>query len=51
MNKMQKVVDPKMLQQLGGMGNIMSMMKEMGKMEGMGEMMKQFSGMGGKKKK
>ena len=47
MNKMQKVVDPKMLQQLGGMGNIMSMMKEMGKMEGMGDMMKQFSGMGG----
>lgn len=42
MSKLQNVVDPKMAQQLGGMGNIMSMMKEMGKMEGMGEMMKAF---------
>ena len=42
MKKMQNVVDPKMLQQLGGMGNIMNMMKEMGKMEGMGDLMKQF---------
>ena len=42
MKKMQNVVDPKMLQQLGGMGNIMNMMKEMGKMEGLGDMMKQF---------
>ena len=42
MKKMQNVVDPKMLQQLGGMGNIMNMMKEMGKMEGLGDMLKQF---------
>jgi len=42
MKKMQNVVDPKMLQQMGGMGNIMNMMKEMGKMEGLGDMMKQF---------
>jgi hypothetical protein len=30
------------------MGNIMSMMKEMGKMEGLGDLMKAFKG-GGKK--
>ena len=42
MKKMQNMVDPKMVQQMGGMGNIMNMMKEMGKMDGMGDMMKAF---------
>jgi len=44
MSKLGKVVDPKMLQQIGGMGNLMNMMKEVGKMEGMGDMMKMFGG-------
>jgi len=42
MSKLGKVVDPKMLQQMGGMGNLMNMMKEVGKMEGLGDMMKMF---------
>eukprot|EP01015_Nassula_variabilis_P007289 TRINITY_DN1554_c0_g1_i15.p2 TRINITY_DN1554_c0_g1~~TRINITY_DN1554_c0_g1_i15.p2 ORF type:complete len:169 (-),score=53.95 TRINITY_DN1554_c0_g1_i15:102-608(-) len=44
MSQMSKAVDPRMLQQLGGMGNLMNMMKEMGKMEGggLGDMMKMF---------
>lgn len=33
---------------MGGMGNIMSMMKEMSKMDGFGDMMKQMTG--GKRK-
>jgi hypothetical protein len=40
MAKMKNALDPKMMQQLGGMGNIMNMMKEMGKMEGMSDLMK-----------
>ena len=40
MGKMKNAIDPKMLQQLGGMGNIMTMMKEMGKMDGMEGLMK-----------
>ena len=44
MKKMQNVVDPRMVQQIGGMGNLMGMMKEFGKMEGMGDLMKQFGG-------
>jgi len=38
------------MQQLGGMGNVMEMMKQMGKMEGLGDMMKMMSGLGGGKK-
>ncbi len=46
--KLGKAIDPKMLQQMGGMGNIMNMMKEMGKMDGFGDMMKQMTkGIGG----
>ena len=44
MSKLGKVVDPKMLQQIGGMGNLMNMMKEVGKMDGLGDMMKMFGG-------
>lgn len=36
---MGNVLDPAMLKQMGGMGNIMNMVKEMGNMEGMQEMM------------
>jgi hypothetical protein len=36
---------------MGGMGNIMNMMKEMGKMDGFGDMMKQMTkGLGGGKR-
>lgn len=49
MSKMKNALDPKMLQQLGGMGNVMNMMKDLGKMEGMGDLMKQLQG-GGKAK-
>jgi len=38
MGKLKNIVDPRMLQQLGGMDNLMNMMKEVGKMEGMGDM-------------
>merc|ERR1719199_885116 len=44
MQKMQNSMDPRMLQQMGGAGNMMNMMKEFGKMENMGGMM---DGMGG----
>lgn len=40
MRKMQGVMDPRLLQQMGGMDNLMSMMKGIGNMEGMGDMMK-----------
>ena len=40
MKQMSNLVDPRMLQQMGGMGNLMNMMKEMGGMEGLGDMMK-----------
>ncbi|CEM20753.1 unnamed protein product [Vitrella brassicaformis CCMP3155] len=46
--KMQQMMDPRMLQQMGGAQNMMKIMKEMGKMENMGgmqDMMKQM-GMG-----
>ena len=36
---MGNAMDPKMLQQMGGMGNIMNMVKQMGGMEGMQDMM------------
>lgn len=39
MQQMGKALDPKMLKQMGGMGNIMNMVKDMGNMEGMQEMM------------
>jgi signal recognition particle subunit SRP54 len=39
MDQMAKAIDPKLMQQMGGMGNIMNMMKEMGNMEGMQDMM------------
>lgn len=35
MQAMGKAIDPKLLKQMGGMGNLMNMMKEMGNMEGM----------------
>jgi len=47
MSKMSKIIDPKIVQQMGGMGNLMNMMKEMGNMEGMDDMMKQMMGGGG----
>ena len=40
MNKMKGIIDPQMLNSLGGMGNIMDMVKNMGSMPGMGDMMK-----------
>lgn len=42
MGKLAGIVDPRMLQQMGGMDNLMDMMKQVGKMEGMGDMMKMF---------
>eukprot|EP00933_Yihiella_yeosuensis_P072076 TRINITY_DN80368_c0_g1_i1.p1 TRINITY_DN80368_c0_g1~~TRINITY_DN80368_c0_g1_i1.p1 ORF type:complete len:519 (+),score=131.99 TRINITY_DN80368_c0_g1_i1:101-1657(+) len=47
MQKMQGALDPRMLQQMGGAGNMMEMMKQMGKMEGMGDLMSGLGGMGG----
>lgn len=47
MSQMAKAIDPKLLQQMGGMGNLMNMMKEMGNMEGMQDMMQQMMGGGG----
>uniref|UniRef100_A0A0G4FST3 Signal recognition particle 54 kDa protein n=1 Tax=Chromera velia CCMP2878 TaxID=1169474 RepID=A0A0G4FST3_9ALVE len=47
MSKMSQMMDPRILQQMGGAGNVMDMMKQMSKMEGMGgmgDMMKQFGG-------
>ena len=44
MDQMQKAIDPRILNQMGGMGNVMNMMKEMGGMEGMQDMMKQMMG-------
>merc|ERR1719401_1073962 len=45
MKKMQGAMDPRMLQQMGGAGNMMKMMKEFGKMENMGGMMDGLGGM------
>jgi len=47
MQKMQSAMDPRMLQQMGGAGNMMKMMKEFGQMENMGGLMEQMGGMGG----
>ncbi len=60
MGKLQQCIDPKIMAQLGGAGNLMNMMKEMSSNPQMEEMMKQFGGGamggmfgggGGKKKK
>lgn len=54
MQKLGGALNPQMIQQLGGMENIMSMMKQFGSMDKLGQMgdmsklMKQFGG-GGKK--
>merc|ERR1719272_807821 len=45
MQKMQGAMDPRMLQQMGGAGNMMKMMKEFGKMEGGGGMGDMMGGM------
>eukprot|EP00742_Colponemidia_sp_Colp-10_P003535 GILJ01003766.1.p1 GENE.GILJ01003766.1~~GILJ01003766.1.p1 ORF type:complete len:511 (+),score=89.55 GILJ01003766.1:40-1533(+) len=44
MQQVSRMMDPKMLKSVGGAGNIMNMMKEMGKMD-MGSMMEAFKGM------
>mmetsp|Transcript_7292 Transcript_7292/g.5579 ORF Transcript_7292/g.5579 Transcript_7292/m.5579 type:complete len:138 (+) Transcript_7292:1150-1563(+) len=44
MEQMQKVMDPRIIQQMGGMGNIMNMVQEMGSVEGMQDMMKKMMG-------
>lgn len=44
MGKLANIMDPSMMNQLGGVGNIMNMMKEMGGMPGMEGMMKQMMG-------
>merc|ERR550514_2356709 len=46
MQKMQGMMDPRMLKQMGGAQNMMNMMKEMGKMENMQEMMEAMGGGG-----
>ena len=50
MQQLSRCMDPRMLAQMGGAGNMMNMMKQMGNMD-MGEIMKQMgkAGMGGKK--
>mmetsp|Transcript_7262 Transcript_7262/g.13455 ORF Transcript_7262/g.13455 Transcript_7262/m.13455 type:complete len:504 (-) Transcript_7262:727-2238(-) len=51
MRRVQSAVDPKLLKQLGGPGNMMQMMKEMSKLD-MNEMMSQLGkGAAGKKKR
>ncbi len=47
MGKLQQAIDPKIMAQLGGAGNLMNMMKEMSNNPQMEEMMKQFGGGGG----
>lgn len=44
MKQMAGAMDPKMLSQLGGSGNLMNMMKGLGNMEGMKDMMSMFGG-------
>lgn len=46
MQQLQRSMDPRMLQQIGGAGTVMNMMKEMGGMD-MGEMQKMMSGAAG----
>eukprot|EP00919_Chromeraceae_sp_WS-2016_P025898 GHVR01061222.1.p1 GENE.GHVR01061222.1~~GHVR01061222.1.p1 ORF type:complete len:500 (+),score=116.32 GHVR01061222.1:109-1608(+) len=43
MQKVQQMMDPKLLQQMGGAGNMVEMIKQMGKMDSMGDFMKQMS--------
>ena len=47
MGKLQQCIDPKIMAQLGGAGNLMNMMKEMSSNPQMEEMMKSFGGGGG----
>lgn len=47
MGKLQQMMTPQMMAQLGGAGNIMNMMKEMSNNPQMEEMMKSMGGMGG----
>ena len=47
MGKIQQMMTPQMMAQLGGAGNIMNMMKEMSNNPQMEEMMKSMGGMGG----
>jgi signal recognition particle subunit SRP54 len=49
MEKMSSAIDPRMVQQLGGKGNLMNMMKGLSSMEGMGDMMKMMGGARGGK--
>lgn len=46
MQQLSKAMDPRMLQQMGGAGNVMNMMKEMSNMD-MGDMQKMMGKMGG----
>lgn len=45
MQQLSKAMDPRMLQQMGGAGNVMNIMKEMSNMD-MGDMQKMMKGMG-----
>lgn len=47
MGKLQNMIDPKVMAQLGGAGNLMNMMKEMAGNPQMEEMMKGMGGMAG----
>ena len=51
MGKLQSMIDPRMMAQLGGAGNIMNMMKEMSNNPQMQEMLKGMGGIDGAKKK
>ena len=44
MGKLQQAIDPKIMAQLGGAGNLMNMMKEMSNNPQIEEMMKSFGG-------
>lgn len=44
MGKLQQAIDPKIMAQLGGAGNLMNMMKQMSNNPQIEEMMKQFGG-------
>ena len=41
---MGQALDPSMIKNMGGMGNIMNMMKEMSKMDGISDLMKGLGG-------
>ena len=49
MKKLSGAMDPRIIKQMGGTGNLMNMVKNMGGMSGMKDMMNMFGG-GGKKK-